>query len=320
VPVGLYIEGYLLQERGRLGQRHGPKWQLIGPDGKGKYWPGVSEMFVCPAVEPWRQVQASTYASKVKELGVDGMYLDQFGFAGRQKDCFSPDHGHPTPSYAVVTERDCTQLVRRRIDATRPNVALYTEETPVDVTSQYQDGSFTYSMFHARRTRTRVPLNVTRFALPELKTIEILFCDRPTGSWATGVKWVFFNGEAIWLEGPADAWFEPETRAAIRRCYRILRKHRDAFTGPTPMPLVPTETGGLFANAFTAGGKTVYTLYNTRHRTLRGPVLRLPYRDGMTCYDEWHGREATVRRDGAELVVSLEIGPHDVGCVVTGGN
>jgi hypothetical protein len=27
-------------------------------------------------------VQASTYATKVRELDVDGMYLDQFGFAG----------------------------------------------------------------------------------------------------------------------------------------------------------------------------------------------------------------------------------------------
>ena len=75
-PVGLYIEGYLLQERGKLGQQSGRKWQLVGQDGRGKYWPESTEMFVCPGVAEWREIQASTYASKVQELDVDGMYID----------------------------------------------------------------------------------------------------------------------------------------------------------------------------------------------------------------------------------------------------
>ncbi len=316
VPVGLYIEGYLLQERGKLGKAFGKQWQLIGRDGAGRYWPGVSEMYVCPAVDAWQEVQASTYATKLRELNVDGMYVDQFGFAGAEKDCHSADHGHAVPSFAVQTERDCTRAIRRRIDAAKPNVAVYTEETPVDVTSQYQDGSFTYAMFSAQRTRTRVPLNAARFAFPDFKTIEILFCDRPTGSWATGVGWVFFNGEAIWLEGPAEEWFEPATREMIRRCYRILHEHRDAFTTLGPQPLVPTEAGGVYANAFPAGGKTVYTLYNSRHRTYRGAVLRVPHLNGAAYHDAWHARPAVVRREGEDDLIRTELGPHGVGCVV----
>jgi hypothetical protein len=205
--------------------------------------------------------------------------------------------------------------VRERIDAAKPGVALYSEESPVDVTSQYQDGSFTYAMATALHTRTQVPLNLFRFAVPDFKTIEILYCDKPTGSWATGVKWVFFNGEAIWLEGPATEWFEPETRATIRRCYAILRKHRDAFTSLEPVPLVPTEAGGVFANAFPTKKKTVYTLYNVRRSTVRGEMLRLPHRPGNTYYDEWRQRPADVRIEGAMAVIRLELGPCDVGCV-----
>ncbi len=316
VPVGLYIEGYLLTERGRLGQQFGAPWQLVGPDGTKRYWPGDVEMFVCPAVEPWREVQASTYARKVAELGVDGMYIDQFGFAGQQKDCWSTEHGHPVPSYAVAAERDTTRVIRDRIEAAKSGVALYTEESPVDVTTQYQDGSFTYAMLRSLQSGARVPLNLTRFAVPDFKTIEILYCDRPTGSWATGVRWVFFNGEAIWLEGPADEWFEPETRATIRRCYRILRRHRDAFTTLQPVPLVRTEIGGVYANAFPIEGKTVFTLYNSRRRTVRGGVLRVRAPGGATCYDAWHDRPATARREGEELVLTTEIGPQGAGCLV----
>ena len=349
VPVGLYIEGYLLTARGKLGQAHGEAWQSIRRDGKGAWWPGNVEMSICAGVKEWREVQASTYETKVKELGVDGMYIDQFGFANAGKDCYSDKHGHPVPSYCVRTEREATKLIRERVEAARKGVAIYTEETPVDVTTPYQDGSFTYAMFSAQRTQTLVPLNIARFAFPDFKTIEILFCDKPTGSWATGVRWVFFNGEALWLEGPAATWFEPETRAEIRRCYRILRKHKDAFTSLEPVPLVPTEMGGVWANEFPVrragtpdagasppsvptlehrderGGakktpdvfsKVVYTLYNARHRTVRGPVLRLPHREGARYYDEWHQRPAILRRDGDSVLLATELGPHGVGCLV----
>ena len=319
VPVGLYIEGYLLTARGKLGQAHGKEWQIISRDGKPLWWEGNTEMMICPGIQAWREVQASTYETKVKELDVDGMYIDQFGFADPWKDCYSDKHGHPAPSYPVVAERDATKLIRERVEKAKPGVAIYTEETPVDVTTPFQDGSFTYAMSEARRTQTLVPINIARFAFPDFKTIEILVCDKPTGSWATGVKWVFFNGEAIWLEGPLD-WFEPETREAIRRCYRILRKHKDAFTGLRPVPLVPTEMGGVWANKFPSDvvgqAKTVYTLYNARHRTVRGEVLRIPHEQGATCFDEWHERPAVTRREGNDTVIALEIGPNDVGCVV----
>jgi hypothetical protein len=162
----------------------------------------------------------------------------------------------------------------------------------------------------------RVPLNLTRFAIPDFKTFEILVCDKPTGSWATGVKWVFFNGEGIWLELPPERSFEPETLATIRRCYAILHKHRDAFTTLRPIPLVRTEMGGVYVNAFPAEKKTVYTFYNARHRTVRGEMLRIPGADKAAFFNEWNHQSAKVRRDGNDAVVWLEIGPQDVGCVV----
>ncbi|MCX6922346.1 MAG: DUF6259 domain-containing protein, partial [Verrucomicrobia bacterium] len=280
IPVGLYIEGYLLDERGKLGRQSGKQWQLIDATGQGARWPDSSEIYACSFVPQWREVQASTYAAKAKELGPDGMYIDEYGFAGPNVDCWSKQHGHPSPGYAVAGEQGCTRLVRQRLEAAKPGVAIYTEESPADVASQCQDGSFTYALSTARQTLTRVPLNLTRFALPGFKTIEILYCDKPTGSWATGVKWVFFNGEAIWLEGPATEWFEPETREAIRQCHRLLRQYRDAFTTDRPLPLVPTLRGGVFASAFPAAGHTVYTLYNSRHHTVRGDVLEVPWQQG----------------------------------------
>jgi hypothetical protein len=273
-------------------------------------------MYACPAIPDWVEVQRSTYANRVRELNVDGMYIDQFGFAGPFRDCWAKDHGHAVPSHAVTIERDCTRTIRQGIEGIKKEGVLYTEETPVDVTTQEQDGSFTYAMFNSERMPLRVPLNLTRFAIPDFKTFEILVCDKPTGSWATGVKWVFFNGEGIWLELPPERAFEPETLATIRRCYAILHKHRDAFTTLHPIPLVPTEMGGVYANAFPTEKKTVYTFYNARHRTVRGEMLRIPGADKAAFFNEWNHQSAKVRRDGNDAVVWLEIGPQDVGCVV----
>jgi len=316
VPVGLYIEGYLLQEKGKLGRAHGAEWQLVNRRGDGVYWPNSTEMMVCPWGEAWRRVQASTYAAKVAELDVDGMYLDQFGFANSGKDCWSEAHGHPVPGYAVLGERVLSTDVRRQMQDTKRDVALYGEEAPCDVNSQVQDGSFTYHMRSCRQSRPWAPVHMLRFAIPSFKTFEILVCDRPVGCWAEGVKWVFFNGEGIWLEGPATEWFEPHTLTAIRKCHGILREHRDAFASNRPVPLVPTESAGVYANLFPGERKDVYTLYNSTWRTVDGVVLSVEHRPNARYVDAWAGREAhTERRNGSDLIAAA-IGPRDVGCIV----
>lgn len=319
IPVGLYIEGYLLQETGKLGQRHGKAWQIRHEDGSGMRWPDSTEIMICPGVEAWQEIQASTYATKAKELEIDGFYVDQFGFADEYKNCYAADHGHPVPSNPVRTELACLGRIEKAIHEAKPGIAIYTEESPVDVTSQYQDGSFTYAMNSAQRGQSLVPINAHRFALPSFKTIEILFCDKPTGNWAGGVKWTFFNGEAIWLEGPAEEWFAPQTRETIRKCYRILKENADAFTTLEPTMLIPTLRGGVYANAFPAEDKTVYTLYNARHRTVRGELLSVPHQEGCIYFDAWRNKKLEPRLNEDKAVLNLEIGPMDVGCVIVSG-
>jgi len=245
-------------------------------------------MMMCSAVSAWREVQASTYERYVRELGVDGMYLDQFGFANSGKDCWSSEHGHTVPGSTMLGERGMTRLVRTRMEAARPGVALYSEEVPCDVNSQYQDGSFSYHMSQLRRYRPLAPLHAPRFAIPSFKTFEILVCDHPMGSWSEGVKWTFFNGEGIWLEGPATTWFEPRTRTAVRRCHALLRRYRDAFCSDAPVPLVPTKTPGVLGNRFPGREATVLTLYNARHRAV---VARVPF----TCFGDTPDSRAASR-------------------------
>jgi len=95
-----------------------------------------------------------------------------------------------------------------------------------------------------------------------------------------------------------------------------LRAHRDAFASDDVTPLVPTLMGGVFAHRFAAKRKVVYTLWNTRHRTSRGPVLTLPHRAGARYFDAWNGKPLLPTRTGDSDVIALSIGPRDVGCIV----
>ncbi len=324
VKTGLYIEGYLLQERGRLGAAHGKEWQIVQRNGEPMYWPSSTEMMICSAVPAWRKVQASTYERYVRQLGVDGMYLDQFGFANGAKDCWATGHGHPVPGYTVRSERGLTRQVREAMENVRPGVALYTEETPCDVNSQLQDGSFTYHMNHVRRRNPIAPLNAVRFAIPSFKTFEILVCDRPMGSWSEGVEWIFFNGEGILLEGPATDWFATHTLRPIRRCHAILGKYRDAFTSDHPVPLVTTATPTVLANRFPGRNRTVLTLYNRAHRSV-------PARIPLSCFggeagaaersyrNAWRDRELRPVSIDGEPCLLVPLSARGVGCVVSTG-
>lgn len=316
VHVGLYIEGYLLEERGKLGAAQGKDWQIIQRNGERFYWPGSSEMMICPAVPAWREVQLSTYEARVRELGVDGMYLDQFGFANEGKDCWSKDHGHPVPSGTTEAEFQFTRQMREKLSATRPGVVLYDEEVPCDMNSQNLDGAFSYHMANCRQTRPLVPLHVPRFAYPTFKTFEILVCDRPMGGWTEGVQWTFFNGEGLWLEGPAATWFRPETLATIRQCHGILREHRDAFTSVNVEPLVETGVPGVFANVFRNGAKTVYTLYNARHRTFRGTILGPRWQTFLRAQDLWNDHAIVPEQDGLMARLPVDLPPRGVGCLL----
>ncbi len=316
-PVGLYIEGYLVAEKGRIGVEHGKQWQIMQRSGELMYYrPGSTEMMMCPWHAAWRETQTETYRQKVGELQVDGMYMDQFGFSNPQKDCWSPMHGHPVPGSTMLAEKELADQIRGAVASVNPKAVTFGEEVPCDVGTQYQDGSFAYHMQRSRHSKPWAPLDLMRFVDPSFKVFQLLVCDRPTGTWSEGVKWSFFNGDGLWIEGPPE-WFAPETRATIRRGHAILRTHKDAFCSDDVSPLVRTLAGGIYANRFTAPGKTVYTLYNARHRTYSGPVLELPALPGARYFDAWRG-EALRPRASADgrVCVELPVEPRGVSCLV----
>ncbi|MBI5831240.1 MAG: hypothetical protein HZB16_02900 [Armatimonadetes bacterium] len=311
-PVGLYIEGILVDPESQLGAQHGKEWQLLGPEGKpyGFFAPSFN---MCPHVPAWQDTLAATYGRVAKETGARGFYVDEYGFAGADHACYSPAHNHPAGAWPTLGEQAMLTKIRAAVG---PDAALYTEESPVDINNALQDGSFTYAISSVNDEWSPTHLNLYRFAFPTFKTFEIIVCDQPLGSNLEAVRRIAFNGEGIWLEGIASRWFSPETRAEIARYHAVLRREAACFAGDWPTPLVPTLSGEVYANRFDdragGGGVSCWTVYNTAYRTARGTLLAVEHRAGVVYRDELTGQEIKPTVRGAQDLLSLELGPRAV--------
>ncbi len=315
VPVGLYIEGYLIDERSHIGKAHREDWGLRNHDGSVQLWePGSPEFVMCPGAKGWQDYFTQVYRRVHKETNALGFYIDQFGFCHR--DCFAQNHDHPPDWNVLRGEGVMTKQVR---EALPPECVLYTESFPPEIHTVLQDGSFDYAIhdFQIRAYRWMpVPVRLGRFIFPDFKVLQIIVCDLPVGTNEEAVKQVFFNGDGYWLQGEPESWWQQETLDVLRRCIAVLKEHSDAFAGNECEPLVPTLVNGVFANRFSSALKTVWTLYNANWRSVSGEILAVPHVDGARYFDAWNGKEIKPRIVGKTAFVSLKIEPHGVGCVV----
>jgi len=311
--VGLYIEGYLVDERGGFGRDHVEQWHIIRPDGQPLLWEGApTEHMMCPACEGWQDYLAGTYKRVASELHPNGMYIDQHGFADAWKICYSPDHGHPVPQPPLRGEREMGRKIRAAVP---PDIATLTEETPVDVNSQYQDGALAYSVWQGDRQLAPHSIQLFRFCFPDLKVFQLVsynpFVD---GGWEL-LKYPFFNGEGTWLGNDIPGGFDADAQAFLRRAFALLHDHRAAFTSNDVEALVPTESPLICANRFSGKDETVWTLLNVGFSTYRGPVLRVKHVKGAQYVDLWNGKTLQPKLERGEAVIEVELGPREVGCV-----
>jgi len=315
VPVGLYIEGYLVDERSRVGKLHGQEWAIRNPEGRIVHWePGSPEFFMCPGAKGWQDYLAGVYRRVREETGALGFYIDQFGFCDRT--CFASTHDHPPDWHVLPGEGQLTRKVRQALP---PECVVYTENFPPDIHTVLQDGSFDYAINYFQTTAHRwmpVPVRLGRFAFPDFKVLQIIVCDLPVGTNEEAVRQVFFNGDGFWIQGEPDFWWQPEALLVLRKCIAILREHADAFASDRCEPLVPTLVGGVFANKFEGKGKTVWTLYNANWRSVSDEILVVPHVSGARYIDAWNGVELKPRIVGKTAYLRLTLEPHGVGCVV----
>lgn len=313
VPVGLYTEGYLASPQSEVVKKHGEEWAMLDPAGKRVDTWGGGYTTMCPHVPGWQDYMARTCKRVAAETGAAGTYIDQFGFLTQYR-CFNPAHAkyHPVGAHMLAGEAGMLRKIRAAVGS---KLVLYTEEIPTDYMTQFTDGAYTASVKIAVSRGIRCPINMTRFALPGFKTIELIG-EHGIGDQLQAVQATFFNGEGIYLSGDKTL-FSAACLDLLAKTHGILRKHSDAFTSMNPVPLVPTLSENVCANRFPAKRSVVWTLLHSGSTAYSGPVLKVRHRAGARYKDAWNGAELTpkITRDG-HAVITLPMKPGGAGCVV----
>lgn len=315
VSVGLYVDGYLSSAKGADVGNRAREWAITKPDGSPDYVPEYASYNQCPSIEGWRTHLASVYRRLVSELAPRGLYIDEFGATDARWLCSSRSHGHN--GYEVPSEGELATLRAIR-SATGPNIALYTEYPPFEAARAVLDGSFTYQAIWSADDAPLAPhcIDLPRFVFPRFKQFHIThYVPFRAGNWWV-LNFPFFNGEPVNIGEPNFATFDADSRAFVRKAVGLQVRYRDAFASDDVEPLVDTLVPGLFANRFAGPKQTVYTLYNSTPGTQRGALLRVRHEPGASYWDAWSGQKLVPVVRGGYAVLSSEIGPMAVGCLV----
>ena len=316
IPVSLYLDAYLSCDAGQRVGDHARQWAMKRVDGSPNYVHEYHAYNQCPYGKEWQDYLSRTCRRVRDELGAQVLYIDEAGATDGRWACWAPDHGHNSYEIPYAGE---VALLRRIREAVGPDVALYTEYPPAEVSRRYLDGSITYQALWSADEEPLAPhfIDLPRFAFPGFKQFHILsYAVSRAGNWWL-MKFPFFNGEVyrIGIPGLPDIMDEPAA-AFLRRAVQIQCAHRGAFASHDACPLVATEAAGVFANRFAAHGEIVWTLYNANGRGMRKPVLRVRHVAGASYEDAWNGTRLAPPIQDGQAVVALELDPKGVGCLV----
>jgi hypothetical protein len=315
IAVSLYLDGYLNCQQGRSIGAHAKAWAMKRPDGSPQYVEEYKAYNECPSMNGWQDYLSQTYRRVRGELGSKVLYIDEYGATDGRWLCQAKDHGHN--GYEIPYAGEVAMLQRIRA-AVGPEMVLYTEYPPAEVSRRYLDGSITYQALWSADDEPLAPhfIDLARFAFPDFKQLHIIYyVINRAGNWWL-LKYPFFNGEVYRIGVPNLPGMDEPSLAFLRRAVQIQCAHREAFASHDVRPLVPTEVAGVFANEFAGPKETVWTLYNANGRSVSRPVLRVRHVHGARYEDAWNEKPLMPEIKDGHAVVALELDPKGIGCLV----
>ena len=315
IAVSLYLDGYLSCEKGQAVGQHAKEWAMKRPDQSPQYIKEYDAYNQCLSFEGWQKHVVETSARVQRETGARVLYIDEIGATDGRWTCHATDHGHNAPEIPYAGE---VELLRRIRAAVGPEVALYTEYAPAEVSRQFLDGSISYQALWSADLEPLAPhfIDLPRFAFPDFKQFHIVhYVGTRAGNWWLH-KFPFFNGEVFRIGEPNLPGMDAASLAFLKQAVQVQCEHRAAFASPQVTPLVPTLQAGVFANLFSTRAEQVWTLYNANGRAVRGALLRVPHPAGASYADAWKGQPLRPVITAGQAEIAVDLGPKAVGCVV----
>ena len=290
--VIFYTDPIIVDPNTKLGRSKGEVWGVVNPAWQDPYnclknpkdllaQGHVFHYFsycMCLNNPEYIRWVAENMARMIRETGIDGIRLDEFGHGGYI--CLSKKHRHLYPGDGenvwLKAIKTCVEEIRKETDKFDKDVILMGEYQGTDATGAVFDGALSYDV--CRNTFPLHPLavNLFRFYFPECKLFELDESNKNTRK----DIWLF-NGVGVYN----SSLYPPAY-------HDVLKKYTDAFSG-SGEPLVDTLIDYVYANRFTSddGKLVVHTVYNMTGHTVDEPLLEVTAESGWTFADGFTGKE-----------------------------
>lgn len=302
-PITLYTNPFRLDEfNNETGRNFGRKWNFMDLSGKQSIdGDAVKPCYYLPEVQDWL---VSTVKRVLKETDADGIRLDEVGY--QHGACFASEHKHIAYEEVGLSEwnkamGETVRRVREAMNEVNPSSVLMTEHPGYDYLFAALDGCLSYDLsimdtWGTQESVRVLEVNLQRFYFPECKVFEINLQGRDAEH-----KRKFWNGVSSFL------YFLPTP------FYNIYKDNEDAYASRDCEALIPTLAKRVYANRFTARGKTLFHLYNATGKDYNGPVLKILKPTGHHVFDMLNCK--ALAADGNTPIVELSLKNDDVACV-----
>ncbi len=266
----------------------------------------------CLAFQEWLDYMVESATFLAGDLDAKIIYLDQLGSGA--SICERTDHQHKSPEPHFYGERKLTQRIREAIPE---DAVICSEAHPEDTRLQFQNAFYQGGILRYLTRQIQVPMNMTRFAFPDVKCFNNIHGYVLTDNNWERLKFVLFNGDAFFMPRAYDpaSFFGKEATLDFRKLFRIQHEYADAFTSSDVEPLIPTLIPGTFVNQFRADEKVIWTVFNANYRTAKGKLLEIAAKPATQYVDLWNGAPITTNTAGDTTWLVVEIGPRDVACI-----
>ena len=289
--VLLYVEGFIVWKRGRIGRSRAEQWQIRNEDGSPiEHYRGF--WHACPACDDYQDWLAQTLAETIRLTGADGFFIDS-SLATANRRCFHPGHAHPHPDVWNWGVRNLLRRVREEIDKVDPRTVLLVEGVG-DLGREFVDGFISHTHAWTAGTFTE-PL--VRFLHPEMRTFESWggsgsAIEMPPETRRASHVWNAVHGHRIYAHAPSLAYM---ASLALR-----TRRYYNAYPEITsnPLSVLDIAASNCIAQMFD-GTETVVTVGNMKGRDVCAEI-HLPVH-GAVLLDRVDGSSVQLRDRSAEL-------------------
>ncbi|MFH0797774.1 MAG: DUF6259 domain-containing protein [Candidatus Omnitrophota bacterium] len=306
VKALLYTCPGIADDNTKVGKKLGKEFAVIMPDGAPRK--DYDSWRMCHDIPDYRQFVADTAGRLMRETGADGIRFDEYGVA-EAFTCYSKVHKHTFaeipgwPEMRAIAET--CRLARSSMNEAKPQSILMTEFPGYDFMWQFLDGTLAYDMKSYDATPLRpLECNLQRFYFPECKVYELV------ESMAGDPK---FN-KRLWNAVSVYGWDSVPVYG--QKEYALFHENSAVFDSRDCQPLIPTPSKRIYANRFTGGGKTIYTIFNGTGHSFGGPVLRLALNPGEHLFDLTNCRSCEPEKKGNEYSVALYLERNETAWIV----